>query len=36
MPIVQVCKTSADTRAVLDKGYNLVHSPSDYFYLVRH
>ena len=34
-PIVQVWKTSADARAVLDKGYNLVHSPSDYFYLVR-
>jgi hexosaminidase len=32
--IVDIWKDSRDARAVLDRGYKIVHAPADYFYLV--
>jgi hexosaminidase len=32
--IVAIWKDSKDARAVLDKGYRIVHASADYFYLV--
>lgn len=32
--IVTIWVDSRDTRAVLDKGYRIVHAAGDYFYLV--